>query len=638
MNILDILIAKNKSFTGETESLVRRANEAMAAANQVTQKVNAAEELLNSAQEANEIAQTAAENLEELQTNLETAAASIVDDRITAALQNLNINNVVTETIIETDDTSLTKGKRAKITKNGTSNVYNIEKNYTTTGQNEDGAMTQKAITNALNNQKNFLEAKINSIPSNSSSTSIGNFTGAPIGSLVIVDGNEHATYSSITEDDILQTQIIIGTYAPKSALGVEIDYDNKTVIRIQDATGLNAGSDFDAYPMYGGRKRCIVADDGEILAFYGDSNYIEDGTLGQVMVYQPKFYYLRVPLQITRQTHRTLINKENIYISSIKQSGFSIHPAFLDENNNELDYILLSAYEGCAFDTSKNSYNLTDTQNVNFEEDKLSSIINAKPISGISQELTVDNAEQLANNRNSNWHITNLVTASMEQLLMIIEFGSLNLQNAFNKGITQFTDYNNLNISCLTGATSSLGSASGMAVSTTQTYGNNTNIVTTEGTSAISYRGVENPYGNIWKLLGDTKIITRDNISYVTYKDNRGITKTFTSAIAENDSWISYFGYDANATWAFIPSQCQNANSAVPVGDFTYAQSQTTDDRCCVIGGKASAHDYAGPFYYGMDYEYNMHAQSYGSRLMYKPIYNSDTYLMNVIKWNGGE
>jgi hypothetical protein len=37
---------------------------------------------------------------------------------------------------------------------------------------------------------------------------------------------------------------------------------------------------------------RCTVADDGTIIAKYGDNNYTEDGSNGQVMVYIPKFYY----------------------------------------------------------------------------------------------------------------------------------------------------------------------------------------------------------------------------------------------------------------------------------------------------------------------------------------------------------
>jgi len=280
MNIIDILIAKKKSFTGETESLVRRANEAMAAANTVADKAEEAADLLSAAQTANETAQAVAEDLTELQADIAGAAEAVVDEKIEAALSNLNINNVVTSTTIEDDSTSSYKGKSARVTKNGIESSYNIDKNYTSTGQNEDGAMTQKAITNALNTQKTYLENKINNIPASSGSTTI-KFSVNDAGSLVTIDNEGNLTPSSIKEENVVQTQMASGTYTPVSAVGVEIDYDNRTVLRAQEAIGLLSGSDFDNYSMYGGRKRCIVNDNGEIIAFYGDANYTEDGSIG---------------------------------------------------------------------------------------------------------------------------------------------------------------------------------------------------------------------------------------------------------------------------------------------------------------------------------------------------------------------
>ena len=172
-----------------------------------------------------------------------------------------------------------------------------------------------------------------------------------------------------------------------------------------------------------------------------------------------------------------------------------------------------------------------------------------------------------------------------------------------------------------------------------TLTYDSNTNY-TTEGKCAINYRGMENPYGNIWRFIGDAKIITNNNMQYLIYKDNHNINKTFASAIPNTSDWISYFGYDENATWAFIPAICKNANSAVPIGDYTYVDNKTNEDKCCVIGGKGSAGEYAGPFYYGMDYSYNTFAHSYNCGLMYQPIYNSNIYLNNIMKWEtlGGD
>ena len=632
MNILDILIAKKKSFTGETESLVRQANAAMAQANTVAAKIEDAQEALETAQAANEAAQTVAANLESIQNDLNTAAAAIADAHIETALNNFELSNTVTQTIVEDSNTANYKSKSVKVTKNNANTTYTVEKNYTTTGQNEDGSMTQKAVTDALNSQKTYLETKINNIPSsNNNNSATIHFSTDDANSLVSIDNNGDLTASTIKEDDVIKTQIALGIYNPISALGIEVDYDNRTITRKQEAENLSAGTDFDNYSMYGGRKRCIVNNNGEIIAFYGDNNYIEDGSAGQVMVYQPKFYYMRIPLRTTISTERTIINKEIIYISAVKQAGFSIHPIFLDSNDNELEYVLLSAYEGSTFDTSAENYNINDTQNIDFSADLLSSVANVKPASGTSQNLNVENAERLAQNRGANWHLTSLAAESMNQLLMIIEFGALNIQNAFNKGITKLTD-KNYNISCYTGATAALGNSSGMAAETTD----GTNTYTTEGFSAISYRGVENPYGNIWSFIGDAKVVSRNGNQYMTYKNNKNEIKTFASAIANTSNWVSYFGYDQEAPWAFIPTQAQNANSAVPIGDYIYVSSQNSEDKCCVIGGKASATEYAGPFYYAMDYIYYTAGYSYGTRLMYKPIYNSEIYLNNIIKWGG--
>jgi hypothetical protein len=79
----------------------------------------------------------------------------------------------------------------------------------------------------------------------------------------------------------LISSLINSGTYVAREAVGLEIDYAGKAVSRIQEAVGLNMGTDFNNYIMYGGRMRCNVADDGTITAFYGDANYKEDGSNG---------------------------------------------------------------------------------------------------------------------------------------------------------------------------------------------------------------------------------------------------------------------------------------------------------------------------------------------------------------------
>lgn len=642
MNLLDILIAKNQSFTGETAKLVQQAKSAMARANRVAAIVDdataantAAQSALSAAQSANQEAQTTLTNIETIKSDIAAAAGTVVEQAV-ANLQS-DIDDKITEVTVEDDNTSSVKTKKIRVRKKGINNLLNIFKNYTTTGQNEDGSMTQKAITNALASQKTELENRINNIPHSSGGGTSINLGNAEQGSYVVVGENGNIAASDTNEADMIKTQIIVGTYNAKNAVGLEVDYDNKTFLRKQEAENLSAGANFDKYSMYGGRRRCIVNDSGEIIAFYGDNNYVEDGSLGQVMVYQPKFYYLKAPLKNTKSGNRDLINKEITIISSTKQSGFTIHPLFIDENGNEIDYVLLSAYEGCAYDSSANTYLLNDEQIVDFNNDKLSSIANSKPISGSSQNLTVTNIEKLASNRGTGWHITNLAAESMNQILMSIEYGSLNLQTAFNKGITTLTNYPNVNSSCLTGSTSSLGSTSGMAASTIQTHGNSSETFDTEGKCAISYRGFENPYGNIWRFVGGVRVAG----SALVYTDLQNHEHTFSSLLPGTSSWISHFGYDKNMDWALIPTACGGATNVLPVGDYIYVNSNSNNNNCCVIGGKQASSDYAGPFFYAVDYSYDIAAYSYSGRLMHIPTAGTATYLSNIAKWEtevGGE
>jgi len=161
--------------------------------------------------------------------------------------------------------------------------------------------MTQKAITDALNTKADitYVNQKIAAIPSSGSGGGNTNLGSENAGRIVIVGSDGNIIAGTAIEEEILRVLLAGGGYTAKNAVGLEVDYDNKSFIRTQEAANLSIGSDFDKYPMYGGRTRCNVADDGTITAFYGDNNYVEDGSNGQVMVYQPKFYYQRIPIAL---------------------------------------------------------------------------------------------------------------------------------------------------------------------------------------------------------------------------------------------------------------------------------------------------------------------------------------------------
>ena len=118
-------------------------------------------------------------------------------------------------------------------------------------------------------------------------------------------------------------------------------------------------------------------------------------------------------------------LRKARYYISMTKKAGFKVHPAFV-KNNVEKEKIYLSAYEGCAYDGSV--YIMDDAQDVDFTPssgDKLSSIAGAKPISGVTQDLTRRNCGILAENRGTGWSQQYAATAACSHF-----FSQLSMQH----------------------------------------------------------------------------------------------------------------------------------------------------------------------------------------------------------------
>jgi hypothetical protein len=628
MDILDILIAKKKSFTGETEKLTRQANEAMAKANEVAAKLDEAEEALTAAQEAKTAAETANTRAQEIATDLESmkeevtsAAGEIIDEKIaqsTSALQSA-IDNAVTDVIVEDENTSSYKSKKAKVRKKGILNSFNIMKNYTSTGSNEDGSMTQKAITNALTNQKTDLENKINNIQiSGGGSGNIsGNISAEDEGSIVSIDENGNIIPSSITEADVILTQIISGTYKNNNIIGLELDYTNKTFTRLQGAKYLTAGQDFNKFKMYGGRKRCIVDREGNIEQFLTGEEDPETLVNKRIMVYQPAFYYLRVPLSVSKISSGFKINKEQLFLADQKYAGFILHPLFRNEEGQALRYVLLPAFESGTYRVNSDSYELNDSQNVDLENDCLVSIINAKPISGQSQEFTSLAAKRMCENNGEGWKMTNLEFESANQMLMMVEFGQPNIQTAFNAGITQLSVTSGLNYACNTGSTLSLGNNSGQAVATINIRNGNSTTYTTTGQCAISYRGMENSFGNMWRFIDGVSVI--NNI--MTYKN-----KIIDFKLPSEENWINSFGYDENYLWIFLPIEASSsANSNLPIGDYYYPPILENVNYAGIIGGHSVSQSNAGIFYYSFNIKKDtFHYQHDTARVMYIPTPNT--------------
>lgn len=455
----------------------------------------------------------------------------------------------------------------------------------------------------------------------------------------VVTDSEKTAWNSKVDDKDIEPikggiTDLRASLGLIDDVLGLTVDYKNKTCTRIGGAKNLNAGADFDPFTMYGGRKRCNVADDGTINAYYGDEGYIEDGSNGQVMVYQPKFYYMVCPLIIDKQEGGLgyHLRKANYYISDKPKDGFKVHPAFFNEDGQEVDYVLMSAFEGSIYDTSANAYLLGDERVMKETEDKFSSIAGARPASGYKQNLTRPNVEAMAKNRGIGWHSLGIKIASMEQLLMMIELGTMNTQTGIGQGVISIPWETEPDKTCsyaaVTGSTSALGNGTGQAAKTITYNGGVATTNTNNGLTSISYRGVENFWGNIWKFVYGVNFYYKAGEPFVGY-----ICKDFNYAESKKDGnyesmgfscpskngYISAMGYSENCDWVFFPSEVEG-NSSVPVGDYYYQNNTWEGYRIALLGGSWTYDSSAGGFCWSLGYGVGGRNRDIGARLVYVP------------------
>ena len=448
------------------------------------------------------------------------------------------------------------------------------------------------------------------------------------------------STESSVDEleksvDSLADINAFIG-YNDEEILGLEADFENSVFTRLAGARGLEAGADFDSFLMYQ-RRRCNVSDNGEIVAFYGDEEYREDTTNGQVMVYQPKFYYRVVPTKLEKieDGFGYHIRKANYYISAKPKPFFKLHPAFIDSDGNELNYILYSAYEGSMWDASKGVYanDGTDTSTeLDLVNDRLCSVSGVKPISGKYKKLTRANLEALATARGEGWHIETIQAASANQLLMLIELGSTNFQPIIGNGVVSVSNTASYNGASITGSTSALGNITGKATATTSEVGG-VEVVYTDKCLSISYRGMENPYSNIWKFVEGINIWGDGTMgggqAYITDKT------TFTESVRSGDyeavgfslpssrlGYATALGYGKEKfDWLFIGSEiAAGGDSNFPIGDAISCEPNLNAYAVACIGNNWTGGYSAGGFCWHLYYNPAVTIYTAGARLLYLP------------------
>lgn len=683
VNALEKVNDDNNSYADLKKEVIAAKDAVDKDVDAVQQKLNAASTALTNLQNATSAANTAKTNLQNATNTANTAKANLTNATSTANTTKSNVEAATNAANTAISNAGVAKTNLEKVITSATTAQSNLQGVIDNANQikgqldssNATAVASKKNLDSAISDAstaKSQLQEVINSADSikkalsdviltaNTAKSNLDTSVNTANGVLQSLSAENASAASNIDElksenfnsQEILSGVADIRAYLGITAddiVGIQVDYKNKTFKRLAGAANLSKGSDFDKFTMFGGRKRCNVADGGSIVAWYGDADYKEDGSMGQVMVYQPKFYYLVCPVEYdpidTGIGYH--LRKANYYVSEKPRAGFRLHPAFYDASGNEIDYFLTSAYEGSIYDASASAYLLNDEQVMNTGEDKFSSIAGARPASGSSQNLTRPNIEAMAQNRGTNWHGDLIKQVSAEQMLMIIEMGMMNLQTAIAQGIvslpwTTGSDTTS-SYAAATGSTASLGNGTGRAEKTTTYEGGVAKEYTVDGKTSVCWRGKENFWGNIWKFVYGINIWGNGSMGggqpYIcndfNFAESRN-SENYEAAgftVANAGGYISAMGYSTTCDWLFIASECLG-NSSLPVGDYTWLTANLNGYRITPLGGSWYSGGLAGAFCWRLADGVGSRTRNFGGRLVYIPTKDSSVYNAAIASW----
>ena len=263
--------------------------------------------------------------------------------------------------------------------------------------------------------------------------------------------------------------------------------------------------------------RRCVLRDNGEV-AYYLDANDSTkkeggtpaklDGTDGQVMVEIPSFY-----VKVEAEG-----NKRRFLMSTYKLPGFhkwercfvSAYEATIQRSTSKLSSVVnaTSDYRGGDNDASKDG--------------KFNSQL-GRP----ATKFNIINARTYARNRGSvNWNCNTYNAQKALFWLFAVEYCNFNSQDTFNaslddngyrqgglgKGITDIGNWDKFDyyppVPC--GVTNSLGNKSGYVEYVCAKSDNGS--LAPQTLQAISYRGVENPFGHCWAITDGAKCLIQSD------------------------------------------------------------------------------------------------------------------------------
>lgn len=376
--------------------------------------------------------------------------------------------------------------------------------------------------------------------------------------------------------------------------------------------------------PVQSGMIRCIIDNNGGIVRYNDEA--VDDILTQSAMVEIPEHWF-------KLYTNGT---KFKAMFSAIPLPGY-----------NHIDKFYISTMEARIY---RNNSTLFSSKGVNSTDSSVRGGDNTADWDGTYRSLlgrpvtnlTRDQFRQAARKRGSGWEMYTYNAHKTLFWLFAVEYATLDSRKPFNAqkdangfaqgglgpGPTQMTDWTNFNnanplIPC--GYTNEFGSGSGEKAYVVK----NTSGGTHATLMANRYRGIENPFGHIWKYTDGANI-------QVTTGD-AGLSILWTTDDPSNFSDTSYTGYDKKGnicrTDGYAKKMLLGEDGdivATEVGgssstywcDYYYTYTSANRIQVLLIGGSADVGQNSGLAYINTHDASSAAAKYFGSRLCFFPEY----------------
>lgn len=381
--------------------------------------------------------------------------------------------------------------------------------------------------------------------------------------------------------------------------------------------------------PVQSKMRRCLLDRDGGVKEYLDNElswggSYLDYA----VMTEMPEHWY---KLYFNGTKFRMMLSEIPLHgYKHVDKFYISTYEARMYRTDN-----LLCSAAGASKLSDPNSTNFRGGDNTAEWDDTYRSLL-GRPVTN----LTRDQFRQAARKRGSGWEMYTYNAHKILFWLFAVEYATLDSQKPFNAqkdangfaqgglgaGPTQMTDWTNFNndnplIPC--GYTNEFGNGSGEKAYVVKNASGGTHATL----MANRYRGIENPFGHIWKYTDGANI-------QVTTGDS-GLSILWTTDDPSNFSDTSYTGYDKKGnicrTNGYVKKMLLGEDGdivATEIGgssstywcDYYYTYTQDNRLQVVLVGGRAGDGSAAGLAYVNADTAPSAANRHFGSRLCFFP------------------